>query len=270
MKLAYSVAAVTASCVWPLIAFAQTWGDAANAAGGMSGSPTYEKSAAWGRAAAAAGGQSVDWSTIESQSRQAQIESQKTEFSALEMQAARDARLEAQQDAQRQAQAQADARRASDAEHMRQSMESLNRSIQTLNAVAAESTRRSQEWSARMSEQSRQQSVFPLPNSSRIIPVNDGLAHPAAATTIESTTPSVISPIRQKTTESQYESKSGLKYEYDLSRPTDQIRYSTDLKAQIRDENEGMRIDPRRDMQKEKDAFWGQQGGGIQPKSGYR
>jgi len=56
--------------------------------------------------------------------------------------------------------------------------------------------------------------------------------------------------------ECRYRGSSGTHYEYDLSRPSDQIRYELDLGAQMRDE---LSVDPRRDL----DRNLGQYGGGI-------
>lgn len=55
---------------------------------------------------------------------------------------------------------------------------------------------------------------------------------------------------------SSYESSSGNKYQYDLSKPTDRIGYSTDPSAQIRDQ---LNVSPTRGM----DRSRGQYGGGI-------
>lgn len=54
-----------------------------------------------------------------------------------------------------------------------------------------------------------------------------------------------------------YQGSSGAKYKYDLNRPGDQIRYSLDPAAQLRDSTN---IDPRRGI----DRSLGQQGGGVQ------
>ena len=56
--------------------------------------------------------------------------------------------------------------------------------------------------------------------------------------------------------DSGYESNSGAKYQYDLNKPADRNRYSTDLDAQRRDQ---MNTNPRRDSDRES----GQYGGGI-------
>lgn len=53
-----------------------------------------------------------------------------------------------------------------------------------------------------------------------------------------------------------YKSSSGTQYQYDLSRPSDQLRYEMDLGAQMRDE---LSVNPRRDL----DRDLGQYGGGI-------
>ncbi len=55
---------------------------------------------------------------------------------------------------------------------------------------------------------------------------------------------------------SRYESSTGNKYEYDLSRPGDQIRYDVDVRAQLRDE---ISVNPTREI----DRDLGQHGGGI-------
>lgn len=52
-----------------------------------------------------------------------------------------------------------------------------------------------------------------------------------------------------------YKSRFGSEYEYDLSKPTDQIRYEVDVGAQMRDE---MDVDPRREIEQD----MGQYGGG--------
>lgn len=53
-----------------------------------------------------------------------------------------------------------------------------------------------------------------------------------------------------------YESSFGRKYEYDLSKPVDKIRYQTDERAKLRD---SLDVDPRREIERD----LGQQGGGI-------
>jgi TPR repeat protein len=53
-----------------------------------------------------------------------------------------------------------------------------------------------------------------------------------------------------------YRGSSGTQYQYDLSKPGDQIRYEVDPAAQLRD---GLSVDPRRDL----DRDLGQVGGGI-------
>jgi len=53
-----------------------------------------------------------------------------------------------------------------------------------------------------------------------------------------------------------YRGSSGMSYQYDLSRPQDQIRYDIDPRAQIRD---SISVDPRRDL----DRSMGQVGGGA-------
>lgn len=55
---------------------------------------------------------------------------------------------------------------------------------------------------------------------------------------------------------SQHESSSGARYQYDLNNPVDRNRYSTDLDAQRRDQ---MSVNPRQKM----DRSSGQFGGGI-------
>lgn len=56
--------------------------------------------------------------------------------------------------------------------------------------------------------------------------------------------------------EYQYEGSSGTKYKYDLSDPSDQIEYETDLDAQMDD---SLNPDPGRDL----DRSLGQYGGGA-------
>jgi len=53
-----------------------------------------------------------------------------------------------------------------------------------------------------------------------------------------------------------YQGSSGTQYQYDLSRPADQLRYELDLGAQMRDE---LSVDPRRDLDRDLDQW----GGGI-------
>ncbi|WP_430754816.1 hypothetical protein [Magnetovirga frankeli] len=53
-----------------------------------------------------------------------------------------------------------------------------------------------------------------------------------------------------------YQGSGGTQYQYDLSRPSDQIRYETDVRAQMRDE---LSVDPRREL----DQGLGRYGGGI-------
>jgi hypothetical protein len=53
-----------------------------------------------------------------------------------------------------------------------------------------------------------------------------------------------------------YKGSFGNQYQYDLSRPSDQIRYESDYGAQLRDE---MSISPTRDLERD----MGQYGGGI-------
>ncbi|HYN54368.1 MAG TPA: hypothetical protein VES38_06660 [Methylotenera sp.] len=55
--------------------------------------------------------------------------------------------------------------------------------------------------------------------------------------------------------EGKYKSRFGNEYEYDLSKPSDQIRYETDTRAQMRDE---LDVDPRREIERD----LGQHGGG--------
>ncbi len=59
-----------------------------------------------------------------------------------------------------------------------------------------------------------------------------------------------------KSQQESYRSNTGNQYQYDLSKPTDQNRYSTDLDAQRRDQ---MNINPTRQL----DRGMGQFGGGI-------
>jgi hypothetical protein len=59
-----------------------------------------------------------------------------------------------------------------------------------------------------------------------------------------------------------YKSRFGNEYQYDLSRPADQIRYETDVRAQMRDE---LDVDPRRDLERD----IGQYGGGKVKKRRY-
>lgn len=54
-----------------------------------------------------------------------------------------------------------------------------------------------------------------------------------------------------------YSGSSGRRYQYDLSNPSDELRYDLDLSAQMRDE---MNIDPRVDL----DRSLGQNGGGVE------
>jgi hypothetical protein len=61
---------------------------------------------------------------------------------------------------------------------------------------------------------------------------------------------------------SNYKSKFGNEYEYDLSRPADQIRYENDIRAQMRDE---LDVDPRREIERD----LGQYGGGKVKKRRY-
>lgn len=53
-----------------------------------------------------------------------------------------------------------------------------------------------------------------------------------------------------------YQSNSGASYQYDLNKPNDKNRYSTDLDAQRRDQ---MNTNPKTDMNRNS----GQRGGGI-------
>lgn len=57
-----------------------------------------------------------------------------------------------------------------------------------------------------------------------------------------------------------YKSAGGARYKYDLNRPTDQIRYETDVGAQLRDEIDGWTKSPSRELQEE---IRGQRGGGV-------
>lgn len=54
-----------------------------------------------------------------------------------------------------------------------------------------------------------------------------------------------------------YEGSSGQRYQYDLSRPMDQLRYETDIQAQMRDE---LNVSPRIDLDRGIDQY----GGGAQ------
>jgi hypothetical protein len=54
----------------------------------------------------------------------------------------------------------------------------------------------------------------------------------------------------------QYRGSSGAQYQYDLSKPSDQLRYEVDVNAQMRDQ---LSVDPRRDLDRGLD----QRGGGI-------
>lgn len=53
-----------------------------------------------------------------------------------------------------------------------------------------------------------------------------------------------------------YRGSSGAQYQYDLSKPRDQVRYEIDPRAQLRDQ---ISVDPRRDLDRSLDQF----GGGI-------
>ena len=53
-----------------------------------------------------------------------------------------------------------------------------------------------------------------------------------------------------------YQGPTGTQYQYDLSRPQDQIRYEVDPRAQLRD---SISVDPRRDL----DRDLGRYGGGA-------
>jgi hypothetical protein len=53
-----------------------------------------------------------------------------------------------------------------------------------------------------------------------------------------------------------YRGSSGAQYQYDLSKPSDQLRYELDLNAQMRDQ---LSVDPKRDLDRGLD----QRGGGI-------
>lgn len=53
-----------------------------------------------------------------------------------------------------------------------------------------------------------------------------------------------------------YETQTGTRYQYDLSRPVDQIKYDIDVRAQIRDDTS---VSVTRDI----DRGLGQRGGGI-------
>ena len=62
---------------------------------------------------------------------------------------------------------------------------------------------------------------------------------------------------QQRNQEYPYESSSGTRYKYDLSKPTDQIRYEVDPGAQIRD---SINVNPRIGL----DRNLGQYGGGAE------
>lgn len=57
-----------------------------------------------------------------------------------------------------------------------------------------------------------------------------------------------------------YKSAAGVRYKYDLNRPVDQIRYETDVGAQLRDEIDSWTKSPYRELQEE---LYGQRGGGV-------
>lgn len=57
-----------------------------------------------------------------------------------------------------------------------------------------------------------------------------------------------------------YLSAGGARYKYDLNRPTDQIRYETDVGAQLRDEMDSWTKSPSREVREE---LRGQRGGGV-------
>jgi hypothetical protein len=67
---------------------------------------------------------------------------------------------------------------------------------------------------------------------------------------------------RDDDNKSNYKSRFGNEYQYDLSRPADQIRYENDIRAQMRDE---LDVDPRRDLERD----MGQYGGGKVKKRRY-
>lgn len=59
-----------------------------------------------------------------------------------------------------------------------------------------------------------------------------------------------------------YESAAGAKYQYDLTKPADELRYQNDYAAQHRDSIESLRVNPVREL---KEEIYGQtgRGGGI-------
>lgn len=59
---------------------------------------------------------------------------------------------------------------------------------------------------------------------------------------------------KNKSGDERYKSSMGNEYEYDLSKPSDQMRYETDLGAQMRDEVD---IDPRRDIERDLGEYGG-------------
>lgn len=65
-------------------------------------------------------------------------------------------------------------------------------------------------------------------------------------------------PGRVSNDDNGYKGPSGQQYDYDLNKPADQNRYSTDLNAQRRDQIQGMTSSNR-----ELDRMQGQYGGGI-------
>jgi len=62
---------------------------------------------------------------------------------------------------------------------------------------------------------------------------------------------------QQRNQEYPYESSTGTRYKYDLSKPSDQIRYEVDPRAQIRD---SINVNPRIEI----DRNLGQYGGGAE------
>ena len=64
---------------------------------------------------------------------------------------------------------------------------------------------------------------------------------------------------RAKSEDDDYKGSSGNRYEYDLNKPVDSIRYETDIGAQMRDQS----ISPLDELRRERDLDLGQHGGGI-------
>lgn len=67
---------------------------------------------------------------------------------------------------------------------------------------------------------------------------------------------SSASAIKERGSNQGYQGSSGARYQYDLSKPTDQLRYEIDPGAQLRDQ---ISVDPGRDL----DRSIGQHGGGY-------